>query len=143
MKVAMRFTVVARFVTVQIRPVPSTLVHPCQPPNVPAGAAVNITVDPLGKLATQLLEALVQLMPAGELVTEPEPSPAKVREMLGLPPPVPVKQTTLAVIEAVMMAPEDETPPELLLVFIVAETNELPQAMPVAVSTPAASTVTI
>jgi hypothetical protein len=83
-------------------------------------------------------------MPTGELVTEPEPSPAKVREMLGPPvPPVPVKQTTLPVIEAVMMAPEDERPPELLLVFIVAETNELPQAMPVAVSTPAESTVTI
>ena len=81
----MRFTAVVRLATVQIRPVPSTLVHPCQPPKVPAGAAVNITVDPLVKLATQVLEALVQLMPTGELVTKPEPSPAKVREMLGPP----------------------------------------------------------
>jgi hypothetical protein len=95
-------------------------------------------------LLTQGLEALVQSRPGGELVTDPEPPPTTFKVTVGpVPPPGPVKQTTLPVIEAVMMAPEDDRPPELLPVFTVAETRELPQAMPVAVSTPEESTVTI
>jgi hypothetical protein len=67
-------TVVAALsVTVQA-PVP---VHP--PPLHPlksepaSGAAVSVTMVPLGKLAEQLVP---QLMPAGELVTVPTPLPA-------------------------------------------------------------------
>ena len=145
LKVAVSVRGVVRLLIVQIRPVPSTLGHPCHPPNVPAGTAVNIIAEPLAKpLLTQGLEALVQSRPGGELVTDPEPPPTTFRVTVGpVPPPGPVKQTTLPVIEAVMMAPEDDRPPELLPVFTVAETRELPQAMPVAVSTPEESTVTI
>jgi hypothetical protein len=77
---------------VQISPVPSTELHPVHPPNVPFGAAVNVIIEPLTKLVLQLPAVLAQLNPVGELVTVPEPVPAKFRVSVGpeAPPPVPV-----------------------------------------------------
>jgi len=43
---------------------------------------------------------------------------------------VPEAQVTLAVIEPVMSAPEEERPPALWFVFTVAVTSELPQSTP-------------
>lgn len=52
-----------------------------------------------------------------------------------------VKHTTLAVMEPVTMAPDDEMFPALLLVWTVAVMSADPQATPVTVSIPLASTV--
>ena len=61
--------------------------QPDQPPNVdPLGVAVNVTV-PLVKCA---LHVVAQLRPEGELVTVPEPAPAKFTVRVGPEP----KQTT-------------------------------------------------
>jgi hypothetical protein len=70
----------------------------------------------------------------------PWPVPAKSTVSDG---PVPVKQTTLAVMFPVTMAPDESTFPVLWFVFTVAETNALPHPSPVAVSNPEESTVTI
>jgi hypothetical protein len=78
---------------------------------------------------------VAQLIPKGELVTVPEPLPAKLTVRTGAPP-VLVKQTTFAVIDPVTMAPDEDSPPALLFVVTVAETREPPQAKPVAVSSP-------
>lgn len=121
-------------------------VHPPdQPPNDedPTGVAVRVTGVPLEKLALQLAAVLAQLIPEGELVTVPEPLPAKTTVRIGPPPPLPVKHTTFAVIFAVTIAPDEDNPPALLFVVTVAETSEPPQAMPVAVSRPVGLTVNI
>jgi hypothetical protein len=99
--------------------------------------AVNVTGVPLVKLA---LHTVGQLMPPGELLTVPLPAPARATVRTGPEPPEPVKQTTVAVILPVTMAPEECTVPELFVVT-VAETMELPQSTPVAVSRPVELTV--
>jgi hypothetical protein len=106
-----------------------------QPPNVPLATAVNVTMVPPAKLE---LQVVVQLRPAGELVTVPLPVPAKFTVRTG-----PVEQTTLAVMLLVTMAPDDDSPPLLLFVFTVAEMRVFPQAAPVAVIRPVEFTVTI
>jgi len=58
-------------------------------------------------------------------------------------PMLPVKQTTFAVIVPVTTAPDEDMPPALLFVVTVAEIMEPPQALPVTVIRPVASTVTI
>lgn len=116
---------------------PETASHPTQPPKVePLGAAVNVTVVPGGKSAVQVV---AQPSPEGELEIVPAPFPAKPAEIAC---PVGVKQTTLAVMKPVTIAPEAVRLPSLL-VCKVAETRAFPQVPPVAASTPFASTVTI
>ena len=75
-------------------------------------------------------------------MTVPDPAPAKVTVRAG-PVPLLLKHTTLAVMNPVTIAPDDEIPPELLLVFTVAEMIVPPHATPVTVITPAESTVII
>ena len=100
-------TAVVRLETVQIRPVPSTLLHPVHPPNVPLGTAVICTVEPLAKpLLVQVPAELAQLNPEGELEIVPVPVPKKFTVMLAPepppppppPPPDPVSQMTLPVM---------------------------------------------
>src|SRR3954470_23972496 len=57
---------------------------PLQPANVEsdAGAAVSVTGSPEAKVAAQLPP---QSMPAGELVTPPEPPPVRVTVRLSVP----------------------------------------------------------
>ena len=126
--------------TVHTSPVPSTESQPPQPPNVPLGAAVTMTGVPLVNVPMHGFAALVQLKPAGELVTVPVPVPRNVTDRVG-PELVPVKQTTLAVMYPVTIAPVEEIPPELLFVVTVAEIRAPPQATPVAVSRPVELTV--
>jgi len=90
---------------VHTSPDPDTTSQPPHPPNVPFGAAVSITVEPLAKLLLEHVPAvLAQLSPAGELVTFPVPVPRKFKVRLGpVPPPPPPppeleKQTTFAVM---------------------------------------------
>jgi hypothetical protein len=60
------------------------------------GVAVRTTVVPLVKITPQVL---AHPNPAGELVTMPEPVPAKFTVRIGPEPPAPpVKQTTFAVM---------------------------------------------
>ena len=75
----------------------------------------------------------------------PDPVPANWTVITKLPlpppppppaPPVPEAQVTLAVIEPLMMAPEEERPPSLLLVLTVAVTSEFPQSTPPAKGRP-------
>jgi hypothetical protein len=146
--VAVTALAVVRSLMVHTSPVPSTVSHPPQPPNVPLATAVNVTVVPLAKEElVQLTDELAQLSPAGELVTVPEPLPVKLMVRLGpvVPPPllVPVKQITFPVMNPVTTAPVEEIPPALVLVVIVAETRVPPQESPVAVRSPVASTVII
>ena len=111
---------------------------PLHPPNgeLPTGVAVRVTGVPLAKLALHVPWVLAQLIPRGELVTVPEPLPAKLTVRIGDPEPVLVKQTTFAVMDPVTMAPDEDSPPALLFVVTVAETREPPHANPVAVSSP-------
>lgn len=108
--------------------------------------AVRNTVDPIVNAPTHG-PGLEQLNPDGLLVTIPEPSIISVSAFVVLPPPPPPpepeKQTTLAVIYPVMIAPEADRPWESLLVLAVAETNVLPHCSPVAVSKPVELTVNI
>jgi hypothetical protein len=131
-------------VTVTVRSLVRFTVHACpdvesqpdQPPNVdPLGVAVNVTV-PLVKCA---LHVVAQLRPEGELVTVPEPAPAKFTVRVGPEP----KQTTFAVMLPVTIAPDESRFPELLFVVTVAETRALPQATPVTTNKPAGVTVTM
>jgi hypothetical protein len=105
------------------------------------GAALSATVAPLGNAAAQG-PGLKQLKPCEESVTAPEPFPVKVTVRAGAPAPPPL-HTTLAVMEPVTIAPDDEIPPELLFVFTVAEMIVPPHAAPVTVITPEESTVII
>jgi|SRR5215831_5554479 len=117
--------------------VPDTLSHPDQLPKLdPAfGVAVNVTGVPVAKIAAHTVG---QLMPAGELVTDPLPVTDTVT---AAPPPLlPIKHTTLTVIVPVTMAPFEWTVPSLLVVT-VADTRPVPQSWPVAVSRPEELTV--
>ena len=119
--------------------------QPNQLPNFdrPVPAAVSVTGVPFANWPRHALE---QIRPGGELVTVPDPLPAKVRVRISVdapPPPVLVKQTTLAVMNPVTTAPDDDKPPVLLLVVTVAETSVPPHASPVAVSMPVELTLNI
>jgi hypothetical protein len=147
LNVAVTARAAVKLLMVHTSPLPSTLSHPLHPPNAPLGTAVNVTVVALAKEElVQLTDELAQLSPAGELVTVPEPVPAKLIVRLGPelpPPPVPVKQTTLPVMNPVTTAPVEDIPPALVLVVNVAETSVPPHVNPVTVSRPEASTVII
>jgi hypothetical protein len=107
----------------------------------PVGVAVNMIAVPFGKFT---LHVDGQLIPNGELVTVPVPEPEKFTARTGSePPPVPVKQTTFAVILPGTIAPDEDMPPALLLVVTVAVIREPPQKLPVAVIRPVELTVTI
>jgi len=129
LKVAVTVRLVVR-VTVHTTPSGDTASHPDQPPNDEPllGTAVIATVVPDAKPA---LHVPAQLRPAGELVTVPEPLPAKSTVRVS-----PEKHTTLAVMYPVTRAPVDEIFPGLLFVVTVAEMRALPHARPAAVSTP-------
>jgi hypothetical protein len=60
----------------------------------PVGVAVSVTGLPVGKIAPHVVE---QAIPGGVLTTIPVPPP-KLTIKLGPVGPVPVKQTTVAVI---------------------------------------------
>ncbi len=124
-----------RLFTVQTSPDPDTESQPVQPPNVPLGVAVNVTVVPFVKLP---LQVVAQLRPKGELVMIPEPVPTKSTVRVG-----PEGQTTIAVINPVTIAPDECRPPALVFVVTVAETRAPPQAKPVAARSPVELTVTI
>lgn len=96
------------------------------------GTAVSVIVVPDAKLAPHVP---AQLSPEGELVTVPDPLPAKSTVELS-----PAKHTTLAVMFPVTRAPCVEIPP-LLFVVTVAEMRAFPHATPAALSTPAELTV--
>jgi hypothetical protein len=116
---------------------PDTESHPDHPPNVEpfVGFAVSTIVLPVDNAVLHVDE---QLRPGGSLVIVPVPAPAKTTVSAC---PVPVKQTTLAVIKPVMIAPDDPTLPALLVVT-VAEMREPPHSLPVAVARPVEFTVT-
>jgi hypothetical protein len=119
-----------------VDPEPEVESQPVQPPNVPLGTAVNVTMVPLANPALQLL---MQISPAGELVTVPLPRPAKFTARIGEP----LKHVTFAVMVPVTIAPDEDKPPLLVFVFTVAEIRVPPQARPVAVIRPVVFTVTI
>ncbi len=122
--------------------VPWVLSHPAQFPKVPlVAAAVRVTEVPVGKLPEQLEPLLrEQPSPAGELETVPAPAPDESIVTVG---PVPVKQVTVAVIDPVTTAPDEDTPDpsELVVVSAVIRTFG-PQTTPVAVISPVEFTVT-
>jgi hypothetical protein len=97
------------------------------------GTAVSVIVVPEAKLA---LHVPAQLRPGGELVTVPDPLPAKSTVKAS-----PEKHTTLAVMYPVTRAPCDEIFPLLRFVVTVAEMRASPHATPAAFSTPAELTV--
>jgi len=113
--------------------------HPTHPPNVDPvfGAAVSVRLVPAGKDVEQ---KDAHPRPMGVVLIVPDPAPVNwtvIANMLPLPPPhpppappIPEAQVTLAVIEPVIMAPDDERPPSLLLVLTVAVTIEFPQSTP-------------
>jgi hypothetical protein len=81
------------------------------------------------------------------LVTVPVPLPRTLTVRIGdAPPPPPlvlVKQTTLAVIELVTTAPEEDTPDPSAFVVTVAEIRVFgPQTTPVTLISPVELTVT-
>ena len=122
---------------------------PDHPPNVDGetGLAVRVTAVPDGKLSTQLTFVLEQVNPEVVLATTPVPLPEKLTVRTGsdppLPPlPLPVKQTTFAVINPVTIAPEEDTPEPSWFVVTVAETKPPPQSSPVATIRPVELTVT-
>jgi hypothetical protein len=118
----------------QPSPLPVVESQPPQPPNVPDGLAVSVTLVPLGKVAEHAPTELAQLSPDGLLATVPVPVPWNVSVMLGVEPPPPpppeLKHVTLPVMKPVTNAPFDEIPPELVLVVIVAEIRVPPQESP-------------
>jgi hypothetical protein len=91
---------------------------------------------------------LEQVKPEVVLATTPVPPPEKITVRTGsdpppLPPlPLPVKQTTSAVIYAVTTAPDDDTPEPSWFVVTEAETRPPPQSTPVATIRPVELTVT-
>jgi hypothetical protein len=121
--------------------------HPAQLPNTdaPVAVAVSVTGVPLVYWVRQGV-GLEQLRPAGSLDTVPVPFPAKARVSTGDPAPPPpelVKQVTFAVMNPVISAPDEESPPWLEFVVTVAEMSVPPHDSPVAVSKPVESTVNI
>jgi hypothetical protein len=107
--------------------IPDVESHPVHPPNVPFGDAVKVIAVLEGNVA---VHEASQLSPAGTLVMVPVPGPAKLTASVG-----PTKQTTLVVMVAVTIAPDD------LPLLMVAEIKVLPQPMPVAVTKPEVFTV--
>ena len=110
-KVAVTLVADVPIVTVQV-PVP---VHPppLQPENREAddaGVAVRVTVLPLLKFAEQVP---AQLIPAGELETEPEPVPAKVTETGNVAGMKLAVTDVIAVIVTVQVVAVPEHPPPL------------------------------
>ena len=122
-----------RLLTVQT--CPDTASHPTQlVKDEPLfGTAVSVIVVPDAKLAPHVP---AQLRPGGELVTVPDPLPAKSTVKVS-----PEKHTTLAVMYPVTRAPCDEIFPLLRFVVTVAEMRASPHATPAALSTPAELTV--
>jgi hypothetical protein len=107
----------------------------------PFGVAVNVTAVPLVKVP---LQVLAHPSPEGELVTIPEPVPAKFTVRFGdPPPPVALKHFTFAVMKPVTIAPDEDIFPMLWFVVMVAEIRVLPQERPVAVARPVELTVTM
>jgi len=101
------------------------------------GVAVRRIAAPAPKLAVHVVG---QVMPTGELVTNPDPVPPRFTVRAAVVP----GQMTLAVIFPVTTAPdEDILLGALLLVITVAQIRALPQASPVAVIRPVELTVTI
>jgi hypothetical protein len=86
----LKVTVTVRLLfKVTVHTCPVTVSQPDQLPNVDPvlGVAVSVTAVPLVKLP---LHADVQLMPDGELVTVPLPTPKKATVRIGdVPPPKP------------------------------------------------------
>lgn len=137
MNVAVTVTLFIKFSMVHA--VPALMVHPDHPPNVPLGTAVKVTVVPVGKLPVQEEPGVAeQPRPAGELEIVPVPVPAKSIVTVG---PVPVKQTTLAVMLPLTTAPEADRPEASALVCRAAEMIEPPHALPVTVNKPLDVTV--
>jgi phage tail protein X len=66
--------------TVTVHCAPATASHPLQVPTVEfrAGVAVSVTAVPL---ANEVVQELPQLIPAGVLVTVPDPVPARTTEV--------------------------------------------------------------
>ena len=97
--------------TVQLVPDEVLQLPAVHPPKVevPVGVAVNVTGVPLTKLALHGV-GLAQIRPIGELVTLPPPRPAKVTVSIG---PVVLRQATFAVIELLMIAPDEDRFPTL------------------------------
>jgi len=97
--------------TVQDAPDEELQLPTLHPPKleVPVAVAVNVTRVPLTKLALHGV-GLVQIRPCGELVTSPEPTPAKFTVSIG---PVVLRQATFAVIELLMIAPDEGRFPTL------------------------------
>lgn len=104
----------------------------------PVGVAVSVTVVPAPNAPIHGVGATHgELKPAGELVTVPNPAPLNVTVRAGfVAPPLPEKQITFPVIDPVTIAPDEEIPPTLVFVFMVAVTKVVPQVTPVAVSNP-------
>ena len=117
-----------------VHAVPEVTSHPDHPAKTVFGVAVRTTVVPETNAAKHGFP--VQDKPAGELVTVPVPG--AVANCTVNSGPVPVKQTTLAVMLPITIAFEP-----LPLAGVVAVTTALPQASPVAVSRPVEFTVTI
>jgi hypothetical protein len=125
----------------RVQDVPALILQPAHPPNVPFGTAVKVTLEPVGKLPVQDVPGVAaHPRPDGELDIVPLPVPAKSTVTVG---PVPLKHTTLAVMEPVTTAPDELKPPSLVFVVAVAETSVAPHKSPVAVSRPAEVTVNI
>lgn len=138
----LNMTVTTRsLVSVRLQPRPVVESHPTHPPNVDPelGVAVSVTVLLAGKGPAHSVEHPSWL---GKLRIVPKPVPENWTVTIKLPlpplpplppppaPPVPEAQVTFAVIEPLMIAPEEERPPALLLVLTVAVTKELPQSTP-------------
>ena len=113
MKVAVtaRFAV-KLFILHMVSPGPEVESQPPQPTNteLPVGVAVNWIGIPLTKLWLHGPAVDGQVRPAGELVTFPVPVPGKVTVSIG---PVVLRQATFAVIELLMIAPDEDRFPTL------------------------------
>jgi len=115
------------------------------PPKVPLVAAVAVIGPvPTGKLiAHGVVLGQTVFEPGADTVTDPVPVPGNVIVSCAMPAAVPVKQTTLAVMEPVTSAPVDGRSPALKLLVTVAEIMVLPHASPTAVARPVELTITI
>ena len=124
-----------------VQTAPCIVSQNCHPPNVPLVAAVKVIgPEPAGRVIAHVAE---QKVFPGDAVTEPVPAPANVTVRVTFPLVVPVKQTTLAVMEPVTSAPVDGRSPALKLLVTVAEIMVLPHASPTAVARPVELTITI
>ncbi len=104
------------------------------------GEAVNVIGVPLTKLWLHDTAVDAQLRPGGELLMLPVPVPKKSTVSVG---PVVLRQATFAVIELLMIAPDEGRFPTLWFVITVAETRAFPQAKPAGDNRPVEVTVTM